>query len=386
MISGDLGPAEDAVQDSLALFERLGDRRGQGWALQHLAWVAFARGDTARSRELLDRATVAFEELGNRTGVMWCKGLLAWVVMIAGDRAAGSEMAAEVLAAAEDGVDPWGEAMMLTGLASATLWEGRTSKGVALARRATEVFERLGEPFGRMAARAIFARGLAMSGEVDEALTMLARAAREARDGSRLHVVARHVIESMIGKAMTSKERRRVPQESNAGVYPTAPDMAMAAALSDLFKGDQTAATDVLQPLVEDLSTVSGGIAAVAAMSVAMATPPEDPAVFVTAAFESRGVTYHDRVMALLATVLWRWRTHSDVDALAAAREAQAIAGATEDLLLQAVVSVFVVHALDTAGATNTEDKARRDERWKALGVLPTGWIALTKRATAETA
>src|SRR5204863_302962 len=42
---GRLSSAETRFREALALADRVGDRRGAGWALQHLAWSATTRGD-----------------------------------------------------------------------------------------------------------------------------------------------------------------------------------------------------------------------------------------------------------------------------------------------------------------------------------------------------
>ncbi|MCU1594264.1 MAG: adenylate/guanylate cyclase, partial [Frankiales bacterium] len=60
---GRLAAAEDRFQEAYGLAVQVGDSRGAGWALQHLAWSATTRGDYRRAETALEQAADVFTEL-----------------------------------------------------------------------------------------------------------------------------------------------------------------------------------------------------------------------------------------------------------------------------------------------------------------------------------
>jgi len=50
MFSGDMARGDADCNEALAVYRRIGDRRGEAWALQNLATIAFFRGDTVEKR------------------------------------------------------------------------------------------------------------------------------------------------------------------------------------------------------------------------------------------------------------------------------------------------------------------------------------------------
>src|SRR5439155_16028471 len=79
-----LGAAETRFREALALAERVGDRRGAGWALQHLAWSATTRGDYPRAERTLAHAADVFAALDDHGGLSWCAGTEAFVRLLQG--------------------------------------------------------------------------------------------------------------------------------------------------------------------------------------------------------------------------------------------------------------------------------------------------------------
>ena len=70
--------ATGLLEQALAGFEALDDRRGVAWARQNLAWCAFYSGRAEEAEVLLRKAAATFEEIGDQGGLRWASGLLAW--------------------------------------------------------------------------------------------------------------------------------------------------------------------------------------------------------------------------------------------------------------------------------------------------------------------
>lgn len=64
--SGELVEAEDLLQESLALSQRLGYREGVAWSLNQLGIVERRRGLTERAVHLLDESLAEHRDLGDR--------------------------------------------------------------------------------------------------------------------------------------------------------------------------------------------------------------------------------------------------------------------------------------------------------------------------------
>ncbi len=61
-----MATAEAEIDEALELFRSVGDRRGEAWALQNLAWIAFIQGesDQAEARLGLGRERSASSATG----------------------------------------------------------------------------------------------------------------------------------------------------------------------------------------------------------------------------------------------------------------------------------------------------------------------------------
>ena len=61
-VAADQG-AEQRFGEAHQLAVRVGDQRGAGWALQHLAWISFVEGRSAEAESRLLRSAETFAEL-----------------------------------------------------------------------------------------------------------------------------------------------------------------------------------------------------------------------------------------------------------------------------------------------------------------------------------
>ena len=165
-----------AIRAALAGSRQVGDRRGEAWALQHLAWISFIDGRPIEAESRLSEAADTFAELGDVGGLGWALGLLAYVCFMQGDLARAEELGAQVLVESRQRGDRWGEGMMLLLGAGVCCWSGRTAEGLEYARQSHALFASIGDRFGQAQALATLGRVLVMVGRVGEGMTILSDA------------------------------------------------------------------------------------------------------------------------------------------------------------------------------------------------------------------
>ena len=168
--------ATGLLEQALAGFEALDDRRGVAWARQNLAWCAFYLGRAEESEVLLRKAAATFEEIGDQAGLRWARGLLAWARFQQGHTAEAGEMADAILAGDRRGGDRWALGMMLVLSGSVRLWTGRTTSAIDRLREAQELFEGINDDFGHSQASAVLGRALVLAGHIEEGIALVTSA------------------------------------------------------------------------------------------------------------------------------------------------------------------------------------------------------------------
>ncbi|MDQ1695843.1 MAG: hypothetical protein QOJ03_1196, partial [Frankiaceae bacterium] len=157
----------------LALAERVGDRRGAGWALQHLAWSATTRGDYPLAELMLARAAEVFGALDDDGGLSWCAGTEAFVRLLQGRIREARDLARGLLPLGRAMGDRWGTGACLAidGFGAAEL--GRISTALEETEASYAEFRDLGDTWGQ--SMALVAQGTALrgAGRHDEATTVL---------------------------------------------------------------------------------------------------------------------------------------------------------------------------------------------------------------------
>ncbi|MBO3743542.1 adenylate/guanylate cyclase domain-containing protein [Actinoplanes flavus] len=83
-LNGRLSQASSRFAAAYQVTLAAGDRHGQAWALQSLAWVTTTRGDFAGTDAVLGRAARLFAELGDPVGRAWLRGTTAFARLLAG--------------------------------------------------------------------------------------------------------------------------------------------------------------------------------------------------------------------------------------------------------------------------------------------------------------
>jgi class 3 adenylate cyclase/tetratricopeptide (TPR) repeat protein len=173
---GRLRDAEVHVEQARVLAEQVGDRRGVGWALQHLAWSATTRGDYALADRALDEAEELFGGLEDTAGLSWVAGTEGFVRLLQGRFAEARELAASVLPLGEQKGDRWGVAAALTIDAMAAAELGDVVVAADEAERARARFAETGDAWGQalaLVAAGASARGASMP---DRAVAFLGEA------------------------------------------------------------------------------------------------------------------------------------------------------------------------------------------------------------------
>ncbi len=174
---GDYASAQSNFERSLACWRMLSDQLAIARCLHNLANVVKVRGDYPRARWALREATDIFEELGDRSGAAWSLNQQGDITREQGDVAAARGLYQRALSAFREAGDPWGSARSLTDLAYIDCEQGDHLAAHSACREALEIFAGLGHRRG--IARALEGSAcLALAqGHAERALKMAASAA-----------------------------------------------------------------------------------------------------------------------------------------------------------------------------------------------------------------
>jgi tetratricopeptide (TPR) repeat protein len=172
-IAGDDETAERSYEESLALFEQLGDVRGRAELLHRLGIQALRRGDPERARELVVESRELFESQEDAWVRMWGQmqttGTLGAVARDLGDDAHALELIAKSAALAGNGDMPWWQAGMLAEHAALLLRGGNLEEAELTARESLTIAEQLHDRGGRVFGVGLLAVVAAERGERERA-------------------------------------------------------------------------------------------------------------------------------------------------------------------------------------------------------------------------
>jgi predicted ATPase/DNA-binding CsgD family transcriptional regulator len=124
---------EALCQESLALFQAIGDIKGMGTALFHLALIADLRGDFAAARSRYEESLVLAREVGDKSLVAWALNFLAIVDIYQGEYARASPLLEECLALFKASGEKTGEASSHYSLAVMMFAQGDLARAHAVA-------------------------------------------------------------------------------------------------------------------------------------------------------------------------------------------------------------------------------------------------------------
>ncbi len=144
-----LRDAEQRFWQAHALAVRHGDRRGAGWALQHLAWSATSRGDYDVADAVLVEAKRLFAGHEDTAGLAWVAGTEGFVRLLQGRLAEARTLARSLLPLGEATGHRWGVAALLVIDAIAAAELGETDAARTSAERALADFTAVGDVWGQ---------------------------------------------------------------------------------------------------------------------------------------------------------------------------------------------------------------------------------------------
>jgi tetratricopeptide (TPR) repeat protein len=145
---GDYSSAQSNFERSLACWRMLPDRLAIARCLHNLANVIKVRGDYTRARRALREATDIFEELGDRSGAAWSINQQGDIARAQGDMAGARGLYQRALSAFREAGDSWGSARSLTDLGYIDCEQGNHVAAQAAFRQALEIFAGLGHRRG----------------------------------------------------------------------------------------------------------------------------------------------------------------------------------------------------------------------------------------------
>jgi predicted ATPase len=144
----DYPAAQSHFDDSLARWRALGDRVAIARCLHTFANFVRGRGDYARARIVLEEAGRIFEKLGDHSGAAWSLNQRGDIAREEGDVAEAREFYQRALAAFREAHDQWGIARSLTDLAQIACDERDHMTARAAYREALSLFVNLGHKRG----------------------------------------------------------------------------------------------------------------------------------------------------------------------------------------------------------------------------------------------
>jgi predicted ATPase len=168
-ISGQAEPATRLWEQSLALFEQLGDVLGRAVLLSRLGVSALQRGELERARELTEASDELYVLSGNAWGRIMTAGVLGAVAREEGDAQRAFDLMSEAAALAHEFRLSWWEGGLLAELASLSLNAGRVDEAEENARKSLAVADELRDRPGRVFGVGLLACVAAERGESEHA-------------------------------------------------------------------------------------------------------------------------------------------------------------------------------------------------------------------------
>jgi predicted ATPase/DNA-binding winged helix-turn-helix (wHTH) protein/Tfp pilus assembly protein PilF len=174
---GDYHWAQTNFERSLARWRTLSDPLSTARCLHNLANVVKVRGDYSAAQSALQEATSIFEQLGDRSGAAWSINQQGDIAREQGDVDVASHLYEGALAMFREAGDRWGSARSLTDLGYIYCEQGRYEAAHATYREALEAFADLGHRRGIARALEGSACLAAARGQADRAIKLAAAAA-----------------------------------------------------------------------------------------------------------------------------------------------------------------------------------------------------------------
>jgi predicted ATPase/class 3 adenylate cyclase/DNA-binding CsgD family transcriptional regulator len=135
---------ETLCQESLALFRAIGDTKGTGTAVLHLAMVAQARGDLVEARSRYEECLVLSREVGDKSLVAWALESSAEIAILQGEYARARPLLEESLALFREVSNTSGVATSLKWSALMMFSQGDLARAHAVAEESLALYKEIG--------------------------------------------------------------------------------------------------------------------------------------------------------------------------------------------------------------------------------------------------
>jgi predicted ATPase/DNA-binding SARP family transcriptional activator len=185
-VQGDYEVARAFAEESRALYEQLGDRRGVALSVSSIAESLLHEGEYAQARPLYEQALTLFDELGDNWDVAAACVNLGYVALGERDYGRAATLAEDGLRYFEELGDPQSSATGVYVLGFAALGEGDAESARALLERALALFDEVGDGEGAAECRLALAAATASLDPVRAAEHLGAAEALRERTGSSL--------------------------------------------------------------------------------------------------------------------------------------------------------------------------------------------------------
>ena len=167
-----LGDQETALQlyeESLRVFDELGDEHGRAVLLHRLGIHAMRRGELERARALVEQSHALHERRADTWGLAQTVGTVGAIERDAGNVDQAYALLSESAGLAEANGTPWWQAGMLVELAALSLEAGRLEDADSKARKALDLAHRLRDYGGRVFGVGVLACVAAERAELNKA-------------------------------------------------------------------------------------------------------------------------------------------------------------------------------------------------------------------------
>ena len=164
----DYGRARDLSEESLALYQELGDKSGAGNSLTGLGVISGRHGDYVRGREMLEEGLDLFREVGDKLGISSSLWLLGSNASFQGDYERAIVLQEESLALSREMGNKWMIGISLFELGYAVRYQGDYERTKALVEESMALYREIGDKRG--IAHLIHLSGLVALGQDDHDL------------------------------------------------------------------------------------------------------------------------------------------------------------------------------------------------------------------------
>ena len=382
LFAGDLDGAESVLLEALDAFRESDAPRGQAWAHQNLAWIAYGRGDHELAEKRLADSIELFRKIGDWGGLIWATGMLGWARYGQGLVDEAETHAQQAMGEAREQGDLWQVGMMNVLLASIRVWQGRTEDAVAHGREAWRTFSGLDDEWGELQAVGPLSLALMLRGEFDEAERLRADIQSQAAAHPGMESYRRYCtgITAMLSVGMGEPQRAldaladdaTEPGDTRYGSN----DTLMTRGLALLQLGRTGEAVDLLTTTVASMTQPGPKSQTSSALAMALAADGQfDRARAVATSVIDGDGSYIDRAMALVALAGASVQAGEAAAAIDALDRATRVVAGTQDRLTDAIVALArarVLEALDQPFAGGAEAEAH--DRLMAIRIEAKGW------------